>query len=74
MKTQEITDKKIWENFVTSQEDYTFLQSWSWGEFQKSQGEKVWRVGMYGKQLIGFVRSLRFLQNGENFCSFLTDH
>ncbi|OGG18384.1 hypothetical protein A2721_00355 [Candidatus Gottesmanbacteria bacterium RIFCSPHIGHO2_01_FULL_47_48] len=53
MKTQEITDKKIWENFVTSQEDYTFLQSWSWGEFQKSQGEKVWRVGMYGKQLIG---------------------
>ena len=40
MKTQEITDKKIWENFVTSQEDYTFLQSWSWGEFQKSQGER----------------------------------
>lgn len=32
-----------WDKFITSQPDYTFLQSWNWGEFQKMMGEKVWR-------------------------------
>lgn len=33
-----------WDKFITSQPDYTFLQSWNWGEFQKAMGEKVWRL------------------------------
>lgn len=33
-----------WDKFITSQPDYTFLQSWNWGEFQRAMGERVWRL------------------------------
>lgn len=49
MQIQEITDKNQWENFVTSNEESTFLQSWNWGEFNKNTGEKIWRIGIFEK-------------------------
>ena len=36
-------DKKIWNQFVSQSPMGNFLQSWEWGEFQKSQGRKVFR-------------------------------
>ncbi|MDP2586328.1 MAG: peptidoglycan bridge formation glycyltransferase FemA/FemB family protein [Candidatus Komeilibacteria bacterium] len=34
------------DDFVASQEHAQFLQSWSWGEFQKTLGREVWRFGI----------------------------
>jgi len=50
----EIKDKNIWEEFLKGVKEKTFLQSWSWGEFQEALGEKIWRLGIYDdEKLIG---------------------
>jgi len=54
MIISEIKEKEIWENFFVGRQDKTFLQSWSWGEFQKEVGNKFWRLGIFdGEKLIG---------------------
>ena len=53
MEIREITDKTIWEEFLAQCGRKTFLQSWNWGEFHASMGNKIWRFGMYeGSQLV----------------------
>lgn len=47
MEIKEITQKEVWEGFLLSCEEKTFLQSWNWGEFQKMMGNKIWRLGIY---------------------------
>lgn len=47
MQIKEITSRDIWENFLRECPEKTFLQSWSWGEFQKSSGNKIWRLGVF---------------------------
>lgn len=47
MTIKQIKDKQEWDNFVMSQSFYTFFQSWNWGEFQKKQGQKIWRLGFF---------------------------
>lgn len=51
MEVREIDNKNIWEDFLLSCEEKTFLQSWNWGEFQKMMGSasggKIWRLGVY---------------------------
>ncbi len=47
MKIREIKKRKVWEDFLEKIEDKTFLQSWSWGEFQKKRGNSIWRLGIY---------------------------
>ncbi len=37
-------DKNKWNNFVKKSEYGSFLQSWEWGEFQKSLGHQIWRL------------------------------
>src|SRR3989338_2506576 len=41
----EINDQKVWNEWLFSQRTQTgiFLQSWEWGEFQKTVGHKVQR-------------------------------
>jgi len=48
MTLKEIIDKNIWEDFLTSVKEKTFLQSWNWGEFQKVTENRIWRFGIYG--------------------------
>lgn len=43
----EIKDKDIWDNFVKSFPQRTFVNSWDWGEFRKSLGDKIWRKGLF---------------------------
>ncbi|MEK7664069.1 MAG: peptidoglycan bridge formation glycyltransferase FemA/FemB family protein [Patescibacteria group bacterium] len=61
MNIQEIIKKQEWENFLLSCQQKTFLQSWNWGEFQKSLGNppshkategrgKIWRWGIYDNE------------------------
>lgn len=47
MEIREVIDKKLWEDFLLQCQQKTFLQSWNWGEFHKSMGNKIWRFGMY---------------------------
>ena len=47
---KEINDKNIWEDFVLSDKNGGFLQSWNWGEFQKNTGEKIFRLGIFEKE------------------------
>lgn len=53
----EVHDKKTWEDFVGSQEDSNFLQSWYWGEFHKRLGKTVEYVGLFKgeKNLVGVM-------------------
>ncbi len=44
---REVYDKEIWENFLLSCKQKTFLQSWKWGEFQKAMRGKIWRFGFF---------------------------
>lgn len=44
---KEIGSKETWEKFSLNSSPNTFLQSWNWGEFQRSLGRKIWRLGIY---------------------------
>lgn len=50
MSVREIGDKAVWEGFLASCEEKTFLQSWNWGEFQKLMRGKAWRFGVYEQE------------------------
>ena len=47
MEIREINDKAQWEEFLLDCKEKTFLQSFNWGEFNKSLGGKVWRLGIF---------------------------
>ena len=40
------SQKESWNEFVAENNSESFLQSWEWGEFQKSLGRKIWRIGI----------------------------
>lgn len=40
-----IVNKDIWEKFVLSQNPYSFLQSWAWGETNEKVGANIFRIG-----------------------------
>jgi len=44
---KEIEEKSVWEDFNLNSSNPTFLQSWAWGEFQKSLGRVIHRLGIY---------------------------
>jgi len=44
MTYDEVTDASIWNDLVVSALDYTFLQSWEFGELQKELGHKIYRL------------------------------
>jgi len=50
LKIIETTNKEIWENFLLECQEKTFLQSWNWAEFQKKEGNKIWRWGIYDNE------------------------
>jgi lipid II:glycine glycyltransferase (peptidoglycan interpeptide bridge formation enzyme) len=45
MDTKVIERKEIWEGFLKNHPEANFLHSWFWGEFQKSLGRKISRIG-----------------------------
>jgi lipid II:glycine glycyltransferase (peptidoglycan interpeptide bridge formation enzyme) len=60
MEIKEIINKEIWEDFLLRCSEKTFLDSWSWGEFQKKMEEKIWRFGIYNNQeLIGLALAIK---------------
>jgi lipid II:glycine glycyltransferase (peptidoglycan interpeptide bridge formation enzyme) len=49
MEIKEITDRSIWQRFFEENGSTSFLQSWEWGEVQKSLNYGVLRVGVFDK-------------------------
>lgn len=46
MELKPLTQTEL-DTFVSSQPHSQFLQSWSWGEFQKNVGRQVWCLGVF---------------------------
>ena len=55
MEVKEINNKDTWKNFLLKYQDKTFLDSWNWAEFQKKEGSKIWRLGIFNNGLIGIA-------------------
>ena len=52
MKVHEIDDKKIWQDFIESVQPNTFLHTWQWGEFEKSLGHFIVRLGIFDGEVL----------------------
>ena len=60
IKADLIKNRNVWEKFVLSRRDASFLQSWNWGELQKDLGNKVFRLGFIRqKKLVGVCLLIR---------------
>ncbi|MBI5732188.1 MAG: peptidoglycan bridge formation glycyltransferase FemA/FemB family protein [Candidatus Magasanikbacteria bacterium] len=59
MELKMAVNRQTWNDFLTPQAHAEFLQSWEWGEFQKSFGRRVWRVGFFkGSAQVGAAQIL----------------
>mgnify|MGYP001191860160 CR=1 FL=1 len=58
METKEIYDKQVWEDYVLDlRHNTSFFHSWNWGDFEKSLGKTVNRVGFYkNNQLVAVAQ------------------
>ena len=59
LTTQSITNKKIWENFLSNEYKgfFPLFQTWQWGDVQKSLGFAVERIGLFDqKKLVGIAQ------------------
>ncbi|MDD3647665.1 MAG: peptidoglycan bridge formation glycyltransferase FemA/FemB family protein [Candidatus Dojkabacteria bacterium] len=53
---KQISSKDIWEDFVLNQRFNSHFQSWSWGDFERNQGNKFENLGIYKKdKLVGLL-------------------
>lgn len=52
----------MWEEFLARCTERTFLQSWSWGEFQGRMGNKIWRLGVFqGTELVALALVIKVI-------------
>lgn len=63
MQIKELTDKLIWEKFISLYSPQSLFQSWNWGETiikvqnEISKSKNLWRLGLYGKdEIIGIAQ------------------
>lgn len=52
LKIENIISESIWEKFAERLAERSFLESWNWGEFQKTMGNKIWRLGIYENDIL----------------------
>lgn len=56
LTSREITDKKVWEDFIATKPEANFLHSWLWGEFHQALNHKIVRAGFYkNEKLVGLM-------------------
>ncbi len=56
IKVKEISEKKVWEDFLVQHPEVNFLHSWNWGQFYKNLGQKVFYRGFYNEnELLGVM-------------------
>ena len=63
-----IQNKTQWEEFILSQNEPPFLQSWHWGEFHQSLGDKIFRLGIFdNEEIVGAALVIRVLARRGSF-------
>ncbi len=68
MEIIEIKNKEEWEDFLLKCQQKTFLQSWNWGEFQKSLGNKIWKFGIYDNtELVSVALLIKHIAKRSSF-------
>jgi peptidoglycan pentaglycine glycine transferase (the first glycine) len=73
IQTKIIENVDAWEGIVNELKPHTFLQSWSWGEFNKLNGQPVYRFGFYQEEvLIGVAQVIYIHAKRGSF--FLVPH
>lgn len=56
MDIKEIKSKEVWENFVKRQKYTSPFESWNWGEFERSLGNKFEKLGIFdNEKLVGLL-------------------
>lgn len=61
---KQITNQKVWEDFLGKHPEANFLQSWYWGEFHKALAHKIQRSGfLKNNKLVGIC--LTVLENAK---------
>lgn len=56
LELKQITNQKIWEDFVLNSPQVNFLQSWYWGRFHQQMGNQVFYLGFYKQnKLVGIA-------------------
>jgi lipid II:glycine glycyltransferase (peptidoglycan interpeptide bridge formation enzyme) len=57
-----IQNKTQWEDFILSQNEPPFLQSWHWGEFHQSLDDKIFRLGIFdNEEIVGATLVIKVL-------------
>lgn len=60
MEIKELLSRTEWDHFLAEAKPHTFLQSWNWGNFNESMGEKVFRLGIFADEtLIGICLAIK---------------
>jgi lipid II:glycine glycyltransferase (peptidoglycan interpeptide bridge formation enzyme) len=54
-EAREISDRKMWDEFVFNFCEDGFIQSWEWGEAKREIGRDVFRVGVFQKKELVLV-------------------
>lgn len=68
MEVKEIKERTTWEDFLLNCRERTFLQSWSWGEFQQKMGNKIWRLGIFdNNKLVGVALAAKIVARRGTF-------
>jgi len=63
MILKEIKSKEFWAEKLSSHKGACFLQSWHWGEFQRSLGRKVWSLEIGGEIFLVIKMNLPLNKN-----------
>jgi len=65
---KKIQNKTQWEDFILSQNEPPFLQSWHWGEFHQSLGDKIFRLGIFdSEEIVGAALVIKVLARRGTF-------
>ncbi len=68
MIVQEITDKKVWNDFFNTQNAPSLHHTWEWGEFQKKLHYDILRLGVYdNKKLVTITLVIKIRSKRGNF-------
>ncbi|MDP2629365.1 MAG: peptidoglycan bridge formation glycyltransferase FemA/FemB family protein [Candidatus Harrisonbacteria bacterium] len=71
MEIKAIDSKQQWEDFIKAQDYRSFLQSWNWGELEKDQSRKIWRLGFFSSgslQALGLIVKIKARRGVFLFC------
>ena len=69
---KEIKHKEQWDEKIGSAKMSQFLQSWNWGELQRSLGRKVWHLNIHGDYLLVIKMKTKKSKNSKFNYSFFS--